>query len=304
MLNSKLDTLKKYIKDLGSVAVAYSAGVDSTFLLKLAHDILGDDCIALTSDSKSFPQGDKREALSFCRDNNIHIITFDANELEYPDYYENSKDRCYYCKKLIFTKMLKIVKEEGSYTLIEGSNTDDDLDYRPGKRALQELNIKSPLKECGFSKAEIRELSYKMGLPTWNKPSFACLASRIPYGEIISSEKLEMIEASERILKELSFRNYRVRLHNLTNKNLTNNDFKEKDRQAASGPSEALQGGNKADKWMARIEIEPDEMGKILETSTRLWLVEELKALGFSYVTLDLLGYRSGSLNEILPKNT
>lgn len=262
----KLFELKKYIKDLGSVAVAYSAGVDSTFLLKVAHDVLGDKCIALTAVAPIFSSGDKKEGEEFCEKEGITQVFVEGDMLSREDFVSNPKDRCYHCKYRLFSKMKEIGRANDAAALLEGSNTDDMGDYRPGMKAIAELEVKSPLLKCGLSKEEIRRLSKEMGLPTAQKQSSACLASRIPYGEVITEEKVKQIDKGEQILKNLGFQYYRLRLHG----------------------------------ELVRIEVMPEELERLATKNVRERLVTELKALGFLYVTMDLQGYRRGSLNEVL----
>lgn len=265
-LEEKYDYLREYIKDLGSVAVAFSSGVDSTLLLKVASDVLGEKCIALTGTSASFPRTEEEESDDFCKQQNIKQIMFPSNELESEDYAKNPKDRCYHCKHILFSNMLRLAKENGAEYVLEGSNVDDLGDYRPGLRAIEELGVKSPLREAGLTKEEIRTLSKRLNLPTYKKQSFACLASRIPYGERITKEKLHQIEKAEQFLKEEGFLNYRVRVQ----------------------------------EKLARIEVAPEDISRFLEDSLREKTVKYLKSLGFLYVTVDLQGYRTGSMNEVL----
>lgn len=262
----KLETLKDYVKDLHSVAVAFSGGVDSTFLLKVASEVLGDHVIAVTARSRSFPQRELDEAMSFCGKEEIRHCVFDSEELSVEGFAQNPPNRCYLCKKELFQKIRGIAKENGMQHVIEGSNLDDDGDYRPGLLAVAELGIKSPLRECGLTKADIRELSSYLGLPTWEKPSFACLASRFVYGETITEEKLHMVDQAEQRLLDLGFRQIRVRIH---------------DR-------------------MARIEIDPKEFETLIKDDIRTRIIEDFTSYGFTYITMDLMGYRTGSMNETL----
>lgn len=265
LLNTKLENLKAYLRSLGSVAVAYSSGVDSTFLLKVAHDVLGEKAIAITASSRSFPERETNEAAEFCRANGIKQIVIESEELNIPEFRHNAVDRCYHCKKELFTKIITLAKQNGIEHVCEGSNMDDNGDYRPGLKAVAELGIKSPLRECDLYKEEIRTLSKQMGLPTWNKQSFACLASRFVYGEEITEQKLKMVEKAEQSLLDLGFKQLRVRIH----------------------------GEN-----LARIEVLPTELEKLL--SLRETVVKELRQAGFAYITMDLQGYRIGAMNEVI----
>ena len=260
----KLYELKNYLASLGSVAIAFSSGVDSTFLLKVAHDVLNDRCIAVTARSCSFPKRELDEASCFCRHENIRHMIVDSEELEIEGFSHNPKNRCYLCKRELFEKITEIAKKEGLAAIAEGSNTDDNGDYRPGLQAVAELDIKSPLRHCGLSKDDIRALSRDLGLPTWDKQSFACLSSRFVYGDTISEEKLSMVDQAEQLLLDLGFHQLRVRIH---------------------------------DK-MARIEILPEEFEKLL--AHRQEINRAFKNYGFTYITMDLQGYRTGSMNETL----
>lgn len=262
----KYDRLKQYLKALGSVAIAFSSGVDSTFLLFAAKEALGENVVAVTASSCSFPERELREAKAFCRREGIRHIICESEELKIDGFARNPRNRCYLCKHELFEKILAIARREGINAVAEGSNLDDNGDYRPGLQAVAELGIKSPLRDCGFSKADIRALSKHMNLPTWNKQSFACLSSRFVYGEPITPEKLRMVDCAEQLLLDLGFHQLRVRIH-----------------------------GN-----IARIELMPAEFPRFMADDVRLKVYARLKALGFDYVTLDILGYRMGSMNETL----
>ena len=238
----KLKKLQDYLRSLESVAVAFSSGVDSTFLLKVAKDTLGDKVMAVTAQSCSFPKRELKEAIAFCEKEGIKHVICESEELSIEGFAQNPKNRCYLCKK------------------------DDNGDYRPGLQAVAELGIKSPLRHCDLTKADIRALSHYLHLPTWEKQSFACLSSRFVYGETITEEKLGMVDKAEQLLLDMGFHQVRVRIHGM----------------------------------MARIEIDPSEFGKLMEEENREKIAKTLKVYGFTYVTLDLMGYRTGSMNETL----
>lgn len=266
VLHEKKHKLEQYLQELGSVAIAFSSGVDSTFLLKVAKDVLHDKVIAVTAKSCSFPNRELNEATAFCEKEGIRQIIIESEELAIEGFRRNPKNRCYLCKHELFTKILEVASENGMAYVAEGSNLDDNGDYRPGLQAVSEMGVKSPLRYAGLTKEEIRELSKEMGLPTWDKPSFACLASRFVYGETISEEKLKMVDQAEQLLLDLGFRQMRVRIH-----------------------------GN-----IARIEVLPEDFPKLIEPKVRQQIYTSLKKLGFDYVTMDLQGYRTGSMNETL----
>ena len=268
------ETKKKYIllqenlQRLGSTAVAFSGGVDSAFLLKAVHAALGSRAVAVTATARAFPRRESSEAEDFCRREGIRQIVYDFDVMAVEGFSENPPDRCYLCKRALFQNIQRIASENGLSCVVEGSNLDDNQDYRPGHRAIAELGIKSPLRDAGLTKAEIRQLSHELGLPTWNKPSYACLASRFVYGETITEKKLAMVEQGEQLLFSLGFHQFRVRIHGT----------------------------------LARIELLPEEMDRLLAPALRKEIAEKFRKFGFSYVTLDLQGYRTGSMNEGIEK--
>ena len=265
-INEKLNLLKENLKKTKSLAVAFSGGVDSTFLLKVASDMLGENVIAVTARSSTYPEREFLESRAFASKLGVNQIVIESEELDIEGFSENPVNRCYFCKRELFGKILEVARRNGMLYVADGANVDDIGDYRPGMKAVEEFHVRSPLKEAGMTKEDIRQLSRDMGLPTWNKQAFACLASRFPYGEKITREKLMMIDKAEQFLLDLGFREVRVRHH-----------------------------GN-----LARIEVGKQEIGRFFTEDLMAKTYTELKSLGFTYVSLDMKGYRTGSMNETL----
>ena len=262
-LEEKRRALEEALRRMGSVAVAFSAGVDSTCLLQVASRVLGDRAAAITVRSQFVPQREQQEAAEFCRSRGIRLIVLELDALSIPGVRENPADRCYLCKKSIFTQICAAARENGFACVAEGSNADDLGDYRPGMRAIRELGVRSPLLDAGLTKAEIRLLSHDLGLPTWDKPAMACLATRFATGHEITNEGLARVEQAEQCLMELGFSKVRVRVHG----------------------------------ELARIEVEPDMISRLTEAKTAALVSGRLRRLGFRYVSVDLTGYQMGSMN-------
>lgn len=267
LFSSKRKALHYLIRNMHSILVAFSGGVDSTFLLKDAADVLGKKkVLAVTARSETYPEREYNEACSLAQNIGVRHITVETSELENPGFTGNPPDRCYYCKKELFTQLSRIAEQENIAVIADGANADDADDFRPGAKAARELGVRSPLNEAGLTKEEIRILSRQLGLPTWDKPPFACLSSRFPYGDPITAEGLTMIEQAETYISELGFRQVRVRHHGL----------------------------------LARIEVEPEDIEKICSSEMRTRITDEFRRIGYQYVTVDMQGYRIGSMNEVL----
>lgn len=267
-LREKFDNLRAILSDMQEVLVAFSGGVDSTFLLAVAHDVLGDGVTAVTATSAIHPGWETQEAEDFARGLNVRHLLIRSDEMDNPAFTGNPPDRCYICKKTIFSRLLQLARERGIPYVVDGANVGDDADYRPGSRATAELGIRSPLKEAGLDKPEIRRLSRLMELPTWEKPAWACLASRFPYETEITPEALKQVGRAEEHLRSLGLTQVRVRHHGA----------------------------------LARIEVLPEDIHRLASPELRERITSRLRELGYAYVALDLVGYRTGSLNEILQK--
>ena len=263
-LQRKYGDLKGIVRDMGSVLVAFSGGVDSTFLLKVSRDELGERAVAVTAVSPTYPARELREAESLASMIGCRHLIVESNELEIPGFSENSPRRCYFCKSELFDILRKKAGKMGIAHVVDGTNRDDLGDYRPGRDAAEEYGVRSPLVEAGMNKGDIRALSKMLGLPTWNKPSFACLSSRFPYGTEITAERVKVIETCEDFLRDLSLGQFRVRYHG----------------------------------EVARIEVDENDFDRMLSKEVRTAVVQRFKKQGFRYVSLDLQGYRTGSMNE------
>ena len=262
----KLQQLQNLLKEMKSVLIALSGGVDSTFLLKVAKDTLGDNVLAVIAQSPTYPGEEVEHARQLCQKFDVKYQVIQTEEFSDQNFVNNPKERCYFCKKELFSKLLEIAKENNIQYVLDGSNYDDKSDYRPGTVAKNELGVRSPLMELGFPKKDIRKYSKELGLPTWDKPSYACLASRIPYGTKISENILKRVGEGEEFLRSLGFKQLRVRHHDN----------------------------------IARIEVEEKDIPRVLDEDLRDEIFNKFKALGYIYVVLDLKGYRTGSMNEVL----
>lgn len=263
---SKFEELKNRLREMRKVLVAFSGGVDSSFLLKVAADVLGENVLAVIASSETYPSKERDEAIELAGRLNVRCTVIQTKELENPDFSSNPPERCYYCKSELFSKLKDIAESEDIPYVLDGSNYEDTSDFRPGTKAAEELGVRSPLKEVGLIKDEIRQLSKSIALPTWNKPSLACLSSRFPYFTEIEPESLKQVAQAEEYLKELGFNQVRVRHHG----------------------------------QIARVEIDPQEFSRIMDENVREKITKNFKKFGFIYTALDLAGFRSGSMNEPL----
>jgi len=265
-LAAKYAALQRILREMGQVVIGYSGGVDSTLVLKVAHDVLGENAVAVTGDSEAFPQGEVAAALQVAEAMGVTVTRVTTHELANPHFAVNTPNRCYHCKTELFSELRQVAEERDIPWIADGSHADDGRpgDHRPGMRAAAERGVRSPLREAGMTKADVRALALYLDIPNWDKPSFACLSSRFPYGTHITAELLAQLDACEKYLRELGFRQFRVRHHDT----------------------------------IARIEVEPQDIPRVVELREAIFA--RFKELGYTYVTLDLEGYRSGKMNDTL----
>lgn len=263
-INAKYNHLQMILREMESVLIAYSGGVDSALLLKVAHDVLGEQALGVIASSPAYAQEETSDAVAVARQMDLPLVTVETHELEDKRYVENNVNRCYFCKTELFSHLEPLAKERHLRHIAYGVNKDDDGDFRPGQRAAREFGVRGPLKEADMGKREIRAIARMLGIPVWDKPAMACFSSRIPYGHKVDVASLQMIYQAEKLLRQLGFRQLRVRHHDT----------------------------------IARIEVERSEIARLLDEDMSRMVTDGLRQIGYTYVTVDLMGYRTGSMNE------